>query len=84
MYTPEQALEEALKEICSSNLSIRAASKKYNISFGTLRNKYHGKHGARPVFSKEEEAILDGVLKCGDPNGLKNVHKKFLGQVMTG
>lgn len=39
-----EVLEEALTKIAENRLSIREASRQYNISFGTLYNRFHGKH----------------------------------------
>lgn len=39
-------MEEALTKIVNCELSILGASKLYKISYGTLYNKYNGKHGA--------------------------------------
>lgn len=69
-YLPE-TLEKSLEEIANGSLSIRAASNQYKIPFGTLYNKFKGKHGRKPgrppVFSHEEEqAILQAAAKCGD------------------
>lgn len=60
-YTDE-VLEEALTKIGDGDLTIRGASRQYKISFGTLYNKYKGKHirkpGGQPVFSTQEENVL--------------------------
>ncbi|XP_026326216.1 uncharacterized protein LOC113234910 [Hyposmocoma kahamanoa] len=69
-YT-EARLEEALTQIVDGKLTIRGASQLYNISYGTLYNKYKGTHvkkpGAQPVFSEsEEEALLKSAAKCAD------------------
>lgn len=68
-YTNE-ALNEALTKIANGDISILAASKIYKISYGTLHNKYNGKHIKRPgapgVFSETDEmAFLTAVMKCG-------------------
>lgn len=43
-------------------MTLRGASEKYNIPYGTIHNKYHGKFGRRPgappVFSENEESII--------------------------
>ncbi|KAJ8967133.1 hypothetical protein NQ314_003067 [Rhamnusium bicolor] len=49
----------------------KAASQLYKISYGTLYNKFHGKHvrrtGGQTVFTDlEETAILNSALKCAD------------------
>ena len=55
-------IEKALEEVRSKKLSIRAASKKYQIPKSNLSDhvcgKHPGKHGARTVFNEEEEAII--------------------------
>lgn len=63
--------EEALLKIANGKLSVLAASKKYSILYGTLHNRYHGKHtksiGGQTVFSNEEEKVMiNAVIKCGD------------------
>jgi hypothetical protein len=47
----DDILEEALNKIANGEISILAASKAYKISYGTLHNKFNGKH----------------VKKCGHP-----------------
>lgn len=69
-YTDAQ-LNEAIQKIVDGQLSMKKASERYKIPYGTLNNKYHGKHikntGGQPVFTKlEEEAILNSALKCAD------------------
>lgn len=64
-------LEEALTEVATGKLSIRAASNQYNISFGTLYNKFKGLHTKKPggqtVLSElEEKCIIREIVKCGD------------------
>lgn len=64
-------MEEALQEVVAGTLSIRAAATKYNIAYGTLYNKYKGKHinkvGGQTIFSKHEELIiLESAAKCAD------------------
>lgn len=69
-YLPE-TVEKALDQIANGSLSIRAASNEYKIPFGTLYNKFKGKHGRKPgrppVFNQDEEqAILQAAAKCGE------------------
>ena len=40
----DASVEEALLKIANGELSVLAASKKYSIPYGTLHNRYHGKH----------------------------------------
>lgn len=66
----ENKLEEALTKIANGEVSILAASKLYKISYGTLHNRYHGKHVNRPgtptVFTDQDEmAFLTAAMKCG-------------------
>ncbi|CAH1364083.1 unnamed protein product, partial [Tenebrio molitor] len=42
-YTETQ-LEEAVQRIADGQLTMRAAVREYDIPFGTLNNKFHGKH----------------------------------------
>ncbi|KAE9542276.1 hypothetical protein AGLY_003403 [Aphis glycines] len=65
-----ECLNEAITKIANGDLSILAASKLYNISYGTLHNKYNGNHikktGSPTVFSdKDEMAFLTAAIKCG-------------------
>lgn len=64
------ALNEALTKIAEGDLSMLAASKKYKISYGTLYNKFNGKHvnksGHPTTFStKDEMDFLTAAMKCG-------------------
>lgn len=67
----EESLEEALSKIADGQISIRAASKQYKISFGTLYNKFKGLHTKKPggqtvLTDIEEKCIINEVVKCGD------------------
>lgn len=69
-FSPE-SLEKALTKIAENQLSIREASRQYNISFGTLYNRFHGKHsrnygGQTALSCQEEKVIIESVVKCGD------------------
>ncbi|XP_060810031.1 uncharacterized protein LOC132904125 [Amyelois transitella] len=69
-YT-EELLDRAITAVTEGRMTLRAASEKFNIPYGTIFNKYHGKYikkpGAQPVFSKtEEETILKSCAKCAD------------------
>jgi len=69
-YTEAQ-LNEALQKVSDGELSIKRASERYHIPFGTLHNKLNGKHikkvGGQLVFTDfEEKAILNSALKCAD------------------
>lgn len=64
-------LEQAITSIVEGRLSIRAASRTYKVPYGTLNNKFHGRHcldpGGRTVFSKNEEtAFVNAIIKCSD------------------
>jgi len=63
-------MDEALIKIANGEISILGASKLYKISYGTLHNRYHGKHankvGAPSVFNEQDEmSFLTAALKCG-------------------
>lgn len=67
----EHQIEQALTAVADGRLSIRGASREFKVPYGTLRNKFHGKHGLKPggktVFSTEEEkAFVKGIQKCSD------------------
>lgn len=67
----DENLQEAILKIKDRELTIREASRKYKISFGTLYNKTKGKHtlkhGGQPVFSPEQEIVLlEAIIKCSD------------------
>lgn len=67
----DSVLAEAILKVENGELSMRAASKKYKISFGTLHNRLQGKHskpiGGQTVLSKEEEeCIIHSVTTCAD------------------
>ena len=64
-------LEQVITSIVEGRLSIRAASRTYKVPYGTLNNKFHGRHcldpGGRTVFSKNEEtAFVNAIIKCSD------------------
>lgn len=66
----DDILEEALNKIANGEISILAASKAYKISYGTLHNKFNGKHvkkcGHPTIFSEKEEMdFLTAAMKCG-------------------
>ena len=44
----EESLSSALREVRSQSLSIRKASSKYNIPYGTLRHKFKGMFSKKP------------------------------------
>lgn len=69
-YTEEQ-LNEAIQKVADGELSMKAAAARYKIPFGTIHNKFHGKHikntGGQPIFSNAEEmAIINAAAKCSD------------------
>ncbi|XP_050516371.1 uncharacterized protein LOC126891232 [Diabrotica virgifera virgifera] len=68
---PPANLERAIERVVEGTLSIREASRQYKIPFGTLYNRYKGKHIGTPgrptIFTKGEEvAILKAAAKCAD------------------
>ncbi|KAJ2945180.1 hypothetical protein O0L34_g9250 [Tuta absoluta] len=69
-YT-ERNLNSAVTDVAEGRLSIRGASVKYDIPYGTVYNKYYGKFGrkpgAQPVLSENEEnIILKSAAKCAE------------------
>lgn len=40
----EARFEEAVERIADEQLTMRAAVREYKIPFGTLNNKFHGRH----------------------------------------
>lgn len=69
-YTSDK-LEEAIEVVADGSLTIREASRRFAIPYGTIYNKFKGKHGNIPgrptVFTKQEElAILEAAAKCSD------------------
>jgi len=66
----DDILEEALNKTANGEISILAASKAYQISYGTLHNRFNGKHvrkcGHPTIFNeKEEMSFLTAAMKCG-------------------
>ncbi|CAH1959591.1 unnamed protein product [Acanthoscelides obtectus] len=64
-------VEQALAKVTEEGWSLRRASREYKIPFGTLNNKYHGRHhrinGGQTVFSKsEEKAFLFAASICAE------------------
>lgn len=69
-YTDQQ-LESALQKVTDEGWSLRKASKIYKIPYGTLNNKYHGRHirssGGQSVFTfNEEKSIIKCATTCGE------------------
>jgi hypothetical protein len=69
-YTETQ-LEEAVQRIADGQLTMRAAVREYDIPFGTLNNKFHGKHihnagGQSALSIAEEVALINAAIKCSD------------------
>ena len=67
----EETMEQALLNIGNGTLSILAASKQFKIPYGTLHNKFMGKHGKRmggqtALSVQEEKAIVTCIVKCAD------------------
>lgn len=60
-YT-EENLNQAVTEVVENRLTLRGASQRYNIPYGTLHNKYHGRFGKKPgaptIFSENEENLI--------------------------
>lgn len=50
-YTDAQ-LNEAIQKIVDGQISMKKASERYKIPYGTLNNKYHGKHIKNTGFHK--------------------------------
>lgn len=64
-------IEAALKAIIDGGMSIRKAAKLFKVPYGTLNNRYHGRHvkqagGQTVLTQKEEEAITENLLLCSD------------------
>lgn len=89
-YT-ETVLNEALSQIAEGNLTILDL-KKYSIPYGTLHNKFHGKHmkvlGCPTTFSEsEEKAFVIAFTKCAkwgyplDLNDIRYFAKSYLDQM---
>ena len=67
----EESLSSALREVRSQNLSIRKASSKYNIPYGTLRHKFKGmfskKPGGQQRLSDEcEQSLVANIDKLSE------------------
>lgn len=66
----DESTEIALKKIIDEGWSIRKAAKAYKIPYGTMNNKYNGRHikssGGQSIFSlNEEKAIIKCAAACG-------------------
>lgn len=69
-YT-EETLNEALEQIVEGKLSLNKASKQYKIPYGTLHNRYNGKHGRTTggqtaLTAAEDRAIIQALTTCSD------------------
>lgn len=67
----ESKVEKAIQAVLDGRCTLRGAAEEFNIPYGTIYNRYHGKHikkpGAQPVFSEaQEKAILQSIAKCAD------------------
>lgn len=67
----DETLENALQAIADGNMTIRRASREFKIPYGTLNNKFHGRHGAAhggpTVFTAAEEtAFVNAITKSSD------------------
>ena len=67
-YQPND-MQMAIKDIQETQLSVRAARKKYNVPFSTLWSKYNGKYPvvARPgpatfLTTEEEQLLVQWIL----------------------
>lgn len=67
----EETVEQALAKVTEDGWSLQRAAREYNIPYGTLNNKYHGRHirknGGQTCFtSSEEKVFLSAASVCGD------------------
>lgn len=67
----EDKMEKALQRVVDDEWSIRRAAKENNIPYGTLYNKFNGRHiqsvGHPTLFTlNEEKAIISAAVTCGD------------------
>ena len=85
----QEQVENALRDVANDTLSLRAAAKTYNVPYGPLNNRYHGrktkKTGGQTVLTANEEvAILKSILQCSDwgfpltPQDLRMFIKSYL------
>lgn len=62
----ETTMDSALLEVLEGRLSVLAASRKYKIPYGSLYNKYHGRHirsvGHQTALSAVEERQRPGEV----------------------
>lgn len=89
-YQPND-MQMAIKDILETKLSVRAASRKYNVPFSTLWSKYNGKYPveARPspatiLTTEEEQLLVQWILHlsatgfCVDKEQLLNSVQKLV------
>lgn len=67
----EDIVESALQSVIDDGWSLRKASTFYKIPYGTLNNRYHGRHhrknGGQTVFTfGEEKAMIKCASVCGE------------------
>ncbi|KAB0804446.1 hypothetical protein PPYR_01416 [Photinus pyralis] len=67
----DQSVEGALQRVIDDGWSLRKAAKEFKIPYGTLNNRYHGRHikcnGGQTIFNLvEERSILKCAGVCGE------------------
>ncbi|XP_072376783.1 uncharacterized protein [Diabrotica undecimpunctata] len=67
----DETFEHVLLQIVNGNFSVKAASERFKIPYGTLYNKYKGKHVKKPggqtaLAELEEKSIVSCIVKCAD------------------
>jgi len=69
----EENLENAMRDICTGNLTQRQASVKYGIPRSTLKYKLKGAHGGKPggptIFSQQEEEMFQAYVTTASSYG---------------
>ena len=71
MVGPTSGTPMAVRQIKAGNMSLRKASRTYNVPLGTLNNKVHKKHCGKPghpvAFSEaEEEIFVEHLLRVAE------------------
>lgn len=67
----DSTLDNALLEVVEGRMTLREASRSFKVPYGTLNNRYNGRHGSKPggrqIFTSEEErAFVNNIMKCSD------------------
>lgn len=67
----EETVEKALKSVIDDGMSLKGAARTFKIPYGTLSNRYHGRHGLKRggqavLSEKEEEAIVKAITTSAD------------------